>query len=403
MHVDSAERWLHAKGDMKHVRLGLVGLGNMGKTHRSNLRAGKVKGLELTAICDMPQALPEPVEGEHQFTDVQEMIKSGTIDAILIATPHFSHTTIGVAALEAGLHVCVEKPLSVHKADCERLIAAHQKNPKLIFSAMFQMRTEPLWKTVKDLVSSGELGAIRRVHWDCSDWFRTEFYYASGGWRATWKGEGGGVLLNQCPHNLDLYQWIFGMPDQVHGFCNFGRYHQIEVEDDVTAYFRYQDGKNAVFITSTGETPGKNCLEIVSERGLVTVEKGRISWIRNKTPMSEWSNEIYSGFAKPDTWSVEIPVSGSGGQHVEILQNFTYAILHGDTLLTPAAEGIHSIELANSILLSSWLGKTIDLPMDSALYEQELLHRGNTSTFQKKKLDPEKVRISQDDFAKSFR
>jgi predicted dehydrogenase len=265
------------------------------------------------------------------------------------------------------------------------------------------MRTEPLWKTVKDLVSSGELGEIRRIHWDCSDWFRTEFYYASGGWRATWKGEGGGVLLNQCPHNLDLYQWIFGMPAQVHGFCNFGRYHQIEVEDDVTAYFRYADRKNAVFITSTGETPGKNCLEIVAERGLVTVEKGRISWQRNKVPTSEWSNDVYSGFAKPDVWNVEIPVSGQGGQHIEILQNFTNAILHGDTLLTPAKEGIHSIELANSILLSTWLNKTIELPMDSAVYEKELLERGNASTFQKKQLDPEKVRISQEDFMKSFR
>lgn len=374
----------------------------MGKTHRANLHAGKVRGLELAAVCDMPQSLPEPMEGEAQFTDVHEMIRSGKIDAILIATPHFSHTTIGVAALESGLHVCVEKPLSVHKADCERLIAAH-RNKDQVFSAMFQMRTEPLWKTVKDLVTSGELGKIRRIHWDCSDWFRTEFYYASGGWRATWKGEGGGVLLNQCPHNLDLYQWLFGMPNQVHGFCNFGRYHQIEVEDDVTAYFRYADGTNAVFITSTGETPGKNCLEIVAERGLVTIEKGRIQWVRNKVPMSQWSDEVYSGFAKPDTWNVEIPATGQGGQHVEILQNFTDAILQGAKLLTPASEGIHSIELANSILLSTWLGRTIDLPMDSAVYEKELLHRAETSTFQKKKLDPEKVKISQDDFAKSFR
>jgi predicted dehydrogenase len=385
------------------VRLGLVGLGNMGKTHRANLRAGKVRGMELTAICDMPQALPSPEAGELQFTDVNEMIKSGAIDAILIATPHFSHTTIGIAALEAGLHVCVEKPLSVHKADCERLINAAAKRPDLHFSAMFQMRTEPLWKTAKQLVDSGELGAIRRIHWDCSDWFRTEFYYASGGWRATWKGEGGGVLLNQCPHNLDLFQWIFGMPNQVHGFCNFGRYHQIEVEDDVTAYMRWADGKNAVFITSTGETPGKNVLEIVAERGHVTIEKGKINWVRNSVPMSQWSDEVYSGFAKPDIWNVEIPVTGVGGQHIEILQNFTDAILHGAKLLTPAQEGIFSIELANSILLSAWLGKTIDLPMDSAVYEQELLHRGNTSTFQKKKLDPEKVRNAQDDFTKSFR
>lgn len=387
---------------MKSVRLGLVGLGNMGQKHRSLLREGQVRGLELIAICGRPQTLPEPVAGETQFTDVQEMIRSGLIDALLIATPHFSHTTIGIAALEAGLHVCVEKPLSVHKADCERLLAAHRA-PGQVFAAMFQMRTEPLWQAVQRLVASGELGAIRRIHWDCSDWFRSEFYYASGGWRATWRGEGGGVLLNQCPHHLDLFQWIFGMPQQVHGFCQFGRYHQIEVEDDVTAYFRYADGSHAVFNTSTGETPGQQRLEIIADRGRVTVHPEKISWIKNLVPMNEWSLESPSGFAKPETGLVEFPITTRGGQHGEILQNFADAILHGTPLLTPAAEGLHSIELANAILLSAWQGRTVDLPLDGALYERELLHRANTSTFQKKVLDPAKFPVTQEDFAKSFR
>lgn len=385
---------------MQTVRIGLVGLGNMGRAHRASIRAGKVEGLTLTAICDRAESLPDPVPGEAQFTDFDTMLQSGTIDAVLIATPHYFHTSMGIAALNAGLHVMVEKPLSVHKADCERLIAAH-KGPQQVFGAMFQLRTDPIYQQIKSLIADGELGTIRRVLWDCTDWFRTETYYASGGWRATWKGEGGGVLLNQCPHNLDLYQWLFGMPDQVTGFCQFGRYHDIEVEDDVTAHFRYLNGTHATFITSTGEAPGRNLLQISGERGILSLEGRSLRFSRNRTPMSEFSAASSAGFAKPESWSIDLPIPQGSASHNEVLQNFTNAILHGSPLIAPAAEGIRSIELANAILLSSWKNQSISLPMDSAEYEQQLLHRINSSTHVKKTPPPRT--ISQDDFAKSFK
>jgi predicted dehydrogenase len=385
---------------MQTVRIGLVGLGNMGRAHRASIRAGKVEGLTLTAICDRQESLPDPVPGETQFTDFDTMLQSGTIDAVLIATPHYFHTSMGIAALNAGLHVMVEKPLSVHKADCERLIAAHQ-GPQQVFGAMFQLRTDPIYQQIKSLITDGELGTIRRILWDCTDWFRTETYYASGGWRATWKGEGGGVLLNQCPHNLDLYQWLFGMPDQVTGFCQFGRYHDIEVEDDVTAHFRYTNGTHATFITSTGEAPGRNLLQISGERGILSLEGRSLRFSRNRTPMSEFSAASSAGFAKPESWSIDLPIPQGSASHNEVLQNFTNAILSGSPLIAPAAEGIRSIELANAILLSSWKNQSIDLPMDSAEYEQQLLHRINSSTHIKKTPPPRS--ISQDDFAKSFK
>jgi len=385
---------------MQTVRIGLVGLGNMGRAHRASIRAGKVEGLTLTAICDRAESLPDPVPGEAQFTDFDTMLQSGTIDAVLIATPHYFHTSMGIAALNAGLHVMVEKPLSVHKADCERLIAAHQ-GPQQVFGAMFQLRTDPIYQQIKSLITDGELGTIRRILWDCTDWFRTETYYASGGWRATWKGEGGGVLLNQCPHNLDLYQWLFGMPDLVTGFCQFGRYHDIEVEDDVTAHFRYTNGTHATFITSTGEAPGRNLLQISGERGILSLEGRSLRFSRNRTPMSEFSAASSAGFAKPESWSIDLPIPQGSASHNEVLQNFTNAILSGSPLIAPAAEGIRSIELANAILLSSWKNQSIDLPMDSAEYEQQLLHRINSSTHVKKTPPPRT--ISQDDFAKSFK
>jgi predicted dehydrogenase len=385
---------------MENVRLGIVGLGNMGKAHLHNIRAGKVPGLRVTALCESVGTLPELIDGEHPYTDVSLMIRSGHIDAILICTPHFSHTTIGIEALRHGLHVLVEKPISVHKADCERLIAAHTDKSK-IFAAMFNMRTNATFRKVKDLIDSGELGQVRRIHWEVTNWFRTNYYYATGGWRGTWKGEGGGVLMNQCPHNLDLFQWMFGMPKSVRGFCQFGRYHQVEVEDNVTAYMAWDNGTTATFVTSTGEAPGANRLEIAAENGRLTVTDGvKIHFQRNRQPMGKFCMEAEAAFAMPESWSMEIPVEASGGQHVEILQNFTNAILKGEKLLSPAEQGIHSVELANAILLSTWQDKTIELPMSSADYEGLLIEKGETSTFQKTKVV---AKASADDFAKSFR
>lgn len=385
---------------MDSVRLGIVGLGNMGKAHLSNIRAGKVPGLKVTALCESVGTLPDLQEGEEGFNDVSAMINSGKIDAILICTPHFSHTTIGIEALTAGLHVLVEKPISVHKADCERLIAAHTDKTK-IFAAMFNMRTNACFKKVKDLIDSGEIGAVRRVHWEVTNWFRTNYYYATGGWRGTWKGEGGGVLMNQCPHNLDLFQWMFGMPQRVRGFCQFGRFHQIEVEDDVTAVLQYDNGTTATFVTSTGEAPGRNVLEISAEQGRITVTDGtKIHFQRNRQPMSKFCMEAEAAFAMPESWHMDIPVDSSGGQHVEILQNFTNAIIKGETLLSPAEQGIYSVELANAILLSTWQDKTIELPMSSADYERILTEKGNASTFQKSKVV---AKATAADFAASFR
>ena len=385
---------------MDSVRLGIVGLGNMGKAHLSNIRAGKVPGLRVTALCESTGTLPELQDGESPFSNVSEMIKSGKIDAILICTPHFSHTTIGIEALQSGLHVLVEKPISVHKADCERLIAAHTDKSK-IFAAMFNMRTNACFKKVKDFIDSGEIGAVRRVHWEVTNWFRTNYYYATGGWRGTWKGEGGGVLMNQCPHNLDLFQWMFGMPQRVRGFCQFGRFHQIEVEDDVTAVLQYDNGTTATFVTSTGEAPGRNVLEISAEQGRITVTDGaKIHFQRNRQPMSKFCMEAEAAFAMPESWHMEIPVDASGGQHVEILQNFSNAILKGEKLLSPADQGIHSVELANAILLSTWQDKTIELPMSSADYERLLTEKGNASTFQKSKVV---AKATAADFAASFR
>ena len=365
---------------MKSVRLGIIGLGNMGLGHADNITSGKVTRCEITAVCD---PAPEKIARFPQakgFTRSSELIHSGAVDAVLIATPHFDHTVSGIDALQAGLHVLVEKPISVQKADCERLIAA-QKDSKQIFAAMFQQRTDPAYQKVRELIQGGELGKIRRINWIITNWFRPEAYYKLGSWRATWAGEGGGVLLNQCPHNLDLFQWFFGMPKRVRGFCGLGRYHDIEVEDDVTAYFEYADGATAVFITSTGEAPGTNRLEIAAENGRLVFENDVLIFTKNETPMTEFSRTATKPFAAPANKELKFTFPNRGGQHVEILQNFVDAILDGQPLTAPAPEGIHSVELANAIVLSAAHNQTVELPLDAAAYGKFLQSKIATSRF----------------------
>lgn len=382
------------------VRIGIVGIGNMGYAHAQNILAGKISRLELTAVADKDLTKTARVPQVKGFASAEAMMASGLIDAILVATPHYDHTTIGIKALKAGLHVLVEKPISVHRNDCERLIAAHT-NKKQVFAAMFNQRTDHYYLKIRDLILSGELGEIRRVNWIITNWFRTETYYSSGGWRATWGGEGGGVLLNQCPHNLDLFQWMFGMPVKLRANCAFGKYHDIEVEDDVTATMEFKNGATGVFITSTGEAPGTNRLEITAERGRVVYEDDKITYLRNEQEMTAFSRTTDKGFARPSIWDVSIPAPNHGEQHNGILANFTEAILDGSPLIAPASDGIHSVELANAMLLSAWTDKEITFPIDGRKYERLLKAKIAASTAGKKK-KKKPVKATGEDFSKSF-
>ncbi len=383
---------------MKTVRLGIIGLGNIGQHHFGYLTAGKVSRAKLMAVSDAVPSKLDRYLPLKTFTDSEELIRSGLVDAVIIATPHYQHTTLGIAALKQGLHVMVEKPISAHKADAERLIAAHQQHPKQVFAGMFQLRAEPRYLKIQKLIQTGDLGEIVRMSWIMTDWFRTEAYYASGGWRATWKGEGGGVLLNQCLHNLDAMQWLLGMPARVRGFCQLGRFHQIEVEDNVSAYLEYPNGATGTFVSSTGEAPGTNRFEIVGTRGKVVLERDRISFTRNEADMIEFSRSAKLGFAKPEVWNVEIPFENAPNAHATLMQNFVNAILDGEPLIAPGEEGIHSVELANVILYSSLIDQTVELPMDSAAYEKKLNQLIADSKTEKKV-----VAISDEDFTKSFK
>ena len=385
---------------MDNVRIGIIGMGNMGQFHAKDIIEGKVARGKLAAVgSTSPSKLAEfEKKGIKVYGSGEEMITSGNIDALLIATPHYQHTSLGIAALEAGLHIMVEKPISAHKADAEKLIAKAKAHPDQVFAGMFQLRVEPRYQKIREIVHNGQLGDLMRVLWIMTDWFRSEIYFQSGGWRATWKGEGGGVLLNQCLHQLDAMQWITGMPNRVSSHVGIGKWHDIEVEDDVTCYMDFPNGATGAFITSSGETPGSNRLEIAGTKGRLILENDKLLLTRNAVPSDEWCKTSKIGFQQPETTEEEIPIPGSESPHAKLMTNFVNAIIDGEALIAPGSEGIGSVELANVMVYSGLIEKAIDLPLDGAAWEAKLNDLIVNSNHEKKTAE-----VSNEDFAASFR
>ncbi|MBE6399881.1 MAG: Gfo/Idh/MocA family oxidoreductase [Lentisphaerae bacterium] len=386
------------------VRFGIIGVGGIGAGHV--VRIESLKNAELVAVCDIDPAAFDRIDSKTRerifcTTELEEFLNFPGLEAVIVAVPHYDHPDLAIAAMEHGKHVIVEKPIAVHKAEAERLIAAAKKYPDLVKSAMFNQRTRNIHRKIKQLIDSGELGTIRRVNWTITNWFRTQLYYDSGDWRATWSGEGGGVLLNQCPHQLDLMQWLFGMPEEVTAYAAIGKYHDIEVEDDVNAFLKYPDGKTGNFIASTGETPGTNRLEIMADRGRVVLENGKIEFIRNEIPADEFCKTSTSRFGTAQTWVCAVNCAADPMQeHTAIINNVAETIRGRAKLIAPMEEGINGLELGNAMLMSGLTGETVKLPLDSAKYAEML----NKLIAESQKRPAKKITKTVDeDFSASYR
>jgi predicted dehydrogenase len=373
---------------MDQVRIGIIGVGGMGTHHLGYLVKGEVANARLTAVCDtdparVKDALARAGEGVQGFENADELFAAECCDAIILATPHYFHPPLAIKGFENGLHVLSEKPAGVYTKQVREMNEAAAAHPDCVFALMFNQRTRIVHQRMKELMDLGELGELRRVNWLITNWFRAQSYYDSGGWRATWAGEGGGVLINQCPHNLDLLQWICGMPKRMRAFCYFGKYHDIEVEDDVTAYFEYGSGATGLFITTTGEAPGTNRFEISGDRGQLVLEDGKLTFHRTLQPVSRFLTEYKGGFGAPECWKIDVPVKGEAGEHILITRNWIDAILHGKPLLARGEEGINSLQLSNAMHLSAWTDAWVDIPVDEDLYFSTLQEKIRASTHDK--------------------
>lgn len=365
---------------MESVRIGIVGFGNQGSAYVKHIHQEKIiEGAVIAAVCDINKSkLAAQCEKFGltcpQFTSHEAMFQSGEIDAVIITTPHYFHPPIAIDTMKAGLHVLSDKPAGVYTKQVKEMIAESEKHPDLVFGMMFNQRTNEAYRKMREMIANGELGQIKRVNWIITDWYRSQSYYDSGAWRATWRGEGGGVLFNQAPHQLDLLPWIVGMmPVKMQAHCHFGKWHNIETEDDVSAYMEFANGATGVFITTTGDLPGTNRLEILGTKGKLVCESGsRLIFFENAMDEREFNRTYKGGFGAPEVTKTVLIEKAKARQHAEILQNYADAIRGIAPLQVPGIEGINGVEMMDAMLLSEWLGKTVDMPIDDDLYLAEL-------------------------------
>lgn len=373
---------------MEKIRLGIIGVGNMGFSHAKKVQEGKCPDMELTAIADINSERLEWVKenldaGVVCFDDAMKMLDSGLIDACIVAVPHYEHTKYAIECMKKGIHTMVEKPAGVYTKQVRAMNEEADKHKDVIFGMMFNQRTNGVYRKLREFVKSGKYGEIRRTNWIVTDWYRPQCYYDSGNWRATWSGEGGGVLLNQCPHNLDLMQWICGMPKKIDARIYYGKWHDIEVEDDVSAFLEYSNGATGVFVTSTGDAHGTNRFEIQMDKAKFIVENGKLMMEEYEITEQEFSKTSNNSFDTVPSTVTEVKIEGENPQHVGVLNAWANAILRSGELVADGREGINGLTLSNAMHLSSFLNKTIEIPFDEDLYYTELMQRVSNSVHKK--------------------
>jgi len=373
------------------VRLGIIGLGAQGSTYARFISTGMVPNMEIGAICEPDPSKADLLRTEYSgvpfFTDYIEMLDSGEVDAVVTCVPHYLHPEMGIYALQRGVHALVEKPAGVYTKQVAELNAFAATKPDLTFAIMFNQRNNPLYQRIKQIVDSGEIGRIRRTNWIITTWWRPQGYYDQSAWRATWGGEGGGVLVNQAPHQLDLWQWICGIPRSVYAKVAYGFRRDIAVEDEVTAVVDYGDGATGTFVTATHDLVGTDRFEILGDNGKIVVENSKTATVtRLKRPERDISDgmdmqdvqRLFTGQLKTDDYYTTEVIefeSPWGAQHAGVLENFAANIQDGTALLAPGSDGINGVRLANAIHLSSWTGKEIPLDFDEDDYLIELNKR----------------------------
>jgi len=375
------------------VRLGIIGLGNIGQEHVKLINSGAVPELAVSAVC--ARSMPAIDWDIPYFSDYLTLFDSGLIDAVLIATPTHEHFAMAQAALQRGLHVLVEKPLAMSIGQAKDLLSNANS---VVFGVMLNQRYHPLYQRIQALLNNGELGELVRYSWTMTAWYRPDIYYKVSAWRGTWAGEGGGLLLNQCIHNLDVLQWCVGLPTEVTAQIGFGKFHDIEVEDEVSALFRHDNGVTGSLIASSGEAPGINQFDLVCDRGMIRCDGETLTVWKGNESTAAHSKHTRAMFGTPEFSPSVYEPSATSPQHAYPLNDFARAILSGSPMHTPASEGLGSLHLANALLMSGWHHQSVSLPLSASVYEQALQQRMRESSLRA----PEKLNV-EIDMNKSYR
>ncbi len=378
------------------INLAVIGLGPIGAMHVDNLLASDVA--KVVAICDQRPVSDEKYSGLKFYDKVDDLLNAGGFDAVIVATPSFTHYNLAKQIIEAGYNVLIEKPLALCTADAME-VESLAKEKNLLCAIMLNQRTTPIYARIKELLSTGELGKINRVSWTMTNWYRPNIYVTSSTWRGTWKGEAGGALINQSIHNLDILAWAFDMPKSIKAWCKYGKYHDIEVEDEVICHMDLGEGTSLSFITSTGEYTGVNRLEIAGDKAFVVAENGELKITKFKgVSLSEFTRNTDQPFSSPESELIVETFEGNGAQHMGVITNFVRALEGKEELDYKLSEGIKSLELANAMLMSSWTNSEVAMPLDHNAYKAELgKHLENS------KLREEVQKVGTIDFSKSFK
>ncbi|MGY0413319.1 Gfo/Idh/MocA family protein [Staphylococcus sp. mip270_02] len=378
---------------MTNIRLGIIGLGAQGNTYADFINENKVKNVVIGAICDIDpdkKALAtEKYPNTPFYNDYIDLLESGDVDAVVTTVPHYLHTEIGKAALNRDIHALLEKPADIYAEKVKEISDLAASKPELTFGIFFNQRTNPLYQKVKALIDDGDIGQIRRTNWIITTWWRPQAYYDQSSWRATWNGEGGGVLVNQAPHQIDLMQWLCGLPEKVYANVKYGYQRNLNVDDDVTTVLDYGNGATGVFITCTHDIIGTDRLEITGDKGKILVEDSKKITIKrlkqSENEMNEtmtWAEvaEIFKGDGMGDIYETDTFEFDSvwGEQHINVLENFAANIIDDTPLIAPGSDGIHGVNFVNAIYLSSWSGKEVTLPVDPTEFKNALQHKINT-------------------------
>lgn len=356
---------------MKKIRFAVVGTGNIGQQHINLLRSGEIEGAELAATVSRSGSAVDT--GVPHFGSLDALLDAECCDAVLIATPTMDHVSAAKSAARRGLHVLLEKPIAMSVGQSQALIDEIPESVQ--FAVMLNQRFHPAYAAIKQLLDEGRIGTVKRYTWTMTAWYRPDVYYKVSRWRGTWPGEGGGLLINQCIHNLDIIQWLFGLPEKISAKVAFGRYHDIDVEDEVTAMLDYESGSVGLLQASSGEAPGINRLEIIGDTGVISWNDSELTLQEADQSVSEHCATTREMFGMPSFTSQTLDLAVGVNQHAHVIQNFVDSLIEGSRLLTPAREGLGSLQLANGMLLSQWDDKAVALPIDSQRYEQLLSER----------------------------